>query len=158
MKIIGSKNKIAVKVERVDNSSGNNIYGKVLLYIDGKEIGYFDESINLRVFVSQFLRLTNPVVELQELNDMSDADALATIIESDDEVFDGCILSLGESFDDFEIRFFGTNEGVRIVWRMVADTYYRYLPDDNSRSGGIVLTKEEVWTFFNLLRGEILPS
>jgi len=57
MKIIGSKDKIAIEFDVVKSQTPKRNYGNILLFLDEKPLGYYKELINLDAFKYQLQRL-----------------------------------------------------------------------------------------------------
>jgi hypothetical protein len=120
--IIGDKNSFAIKFEVL-----NSIYGKIVVYVNGFEIGYYDEEVNLKTVLFQISRLLE-FKDLQEFNSskLNIVKTFNKLNNSIDEKYDATILSLGESFDDFEIRALKVDEKITIIWRLTESPFYEY--------------------------------
>ena len=153
MKLLGSKERVGVNIVKVDTSNG--IYGKVILFLDSFMLGSSDEYINLNAFISQLQRLERSSIRLPYLRQLTDEEAFMTILESKEEIYDQCILSLGESFDDFEIRFYDNESGIRVMWKMVSDPYFDYPFRIDSKIRGVLLTRNEISELNKLLIKEV---
>ncbi|QDH80581.1 hypothetical protein FKX85_16650 [Echinicola soli] len=125
--ILGSKNRIAIEFSFKDIIQSNGSYGNIRLYIDNKALGYYDDYVNLNAFSHQLKRLVaNKDVDFDEFKGMSSEDVFLEIINSDDIRYDKTILSLGESFDDFDIRYIKSKGDVLLFWRLSKDHFFNY--------------------------------
>ncbi|MEP4095754.1 hypothetical protein [Reichenbachiella sp.] len=142
--IIGSKEIIAIEFNLVETNTTERKYGNVSLYLDNRSLGYYDDPISLDAFNLQLKRLiNNQDAFFDEFKDMSHDAIFEEISKNDDVKFDSTLFSLGESFDDFDIRYIKIDDEVRFLWRLSKDHFFSY-EDENYDIHGYSIKIEEI--------------
>ena len=132
--IIGDKDNFAIKIHKIDHT-----YGKIAFFINGFELGYYNEEVNILTVMHQLLK----TVDYRDLNLFEKYNENLTeifnfLLNSDDEKYDPTILSFGPSFDDFYVRGLTHKDEIFIIWKLSETPFFEYEFESNEiRSGKI---------------------
>ena len=124
MYLIGDKKKFAIEFEVINMISS---WGKVLLYFDGKKVGHYEEETNLKSIAYNLCSIEKRLKKnYKEFINEDYSWIFNVILEEPTDKYDSTLVSLGESFDDFEIRCIVNDEVLTFMWRLVANPFHEY--------------------------------
>ena len=161
MIISGDKKLFGIQFEKT-KSTKKVVYGYISLFVNNQEIGYFHEEVSLSAVEHQLQRLLDINMDyMSEFDSLTDEGAFEKLVSSYDEKYDNSILSLAESFDDFEIRFIKGSDQLRLLWRLGEETYFDYQKNINHEIKGsrikLEFLKEVVYDFSRHIQLAIQP-
>lgn len=129
--IVGKKETFGLKFELIETNTPARNYGHIILFLENKIIGYYGEPISLDAVNYQFERIiSNQNVFFEPLIRVSKEKLYSILVNEQDIKYDSCLLSLGESFDDFDLKYIKSNNEVRFIWKLSESHTHSYNSKD----------------------------
>ncbi len=125
--IIGNKNEFAIEFEEV----GEKNLAKCRIWLGNIELGYYEDRIYLSYIESALTNILKKDLNVIQFNNLTHFEIYNLIYEKLDSDLEKCKISFGESFDDFLICVYQTEDELTFLWKYVEDPYFKYANYDN---------------------------
>lgn len=133
--LVGNKNRFAVEFE-ITNHYGDWNDGKIALFINNLQIGYFGDIDYLNFLydaIDRVLKLNN--IFFPEFKNKKASEVMKIFNSSKDGKYDSSLIFAGEAFDDFLLRAYKTDsDRIWFLWKLVKKPFFNYkFPDHTSK-------------------------
>ncbi|ODC03036.1 hypothetical protein BFW38_05220 [Terasakiispira papahanaumokuakeensis] len=146
MRVIGNKDDFAIEYEKTHENK--YLMGRLILWINGFQIGTLDDEQMLSATNHQLKKLKSEEINISQIP--INKNELLKIIKNDDRF----LLNLGDTFDDFWILVCSVEDCITIFWELEENSFFEY-PGYPKNMMSYTTSRESIKDVINQLEQEL---